>query len=98
MEFALIGKLDRAKEEIKSKIEKHGGKLVSSVHEKTAAVISTEIEVKKMSEKMEKAKTLGIQVVTLKFLDEIKNGDVIKYIKTQSICDWGTDVSLGFIG
>lgn len=94
MEFTLIGKLARTKEEIKIEIEKLGGKLVSSVHEKMAAVISTEDEVEKMNDKMEKAKSLGIQVVPLKFLDEVKSGNALKYIKTQSICDWGTDVSV----
>lgn len=97
MEFNIIGKLDRSRDEIKSEIEKLGGKLVSSVHEKLAAVISTESEVEKMNEKMQKAKTFGIQVVSLKFLDEVKSGNAIKYIKTQSICDWGTDVSVTFV-
>lgn len=97
MEFCVIGKLERSKDEIKSKIEKLGGKLVSSVHEKLAAVISTENEVEKMNDKMEKAKTFGIQVVPVKFLDEVKGDNAIKYIKTQSICDWGTDVSVIFV-
>lgn len=92
MEFGLIGKFDRSRDEIKSTIEKLGGKLVSSVHEKMAAVISNESEVEKMNEKMQKAKSYGIQVVSLKFLDDVKTGNAIKYIKTQSLCDWGTDV------
>lgn len=70
-----------------------GGKLVTSIHQQLAAVISNESEVEKMNEKMQKAKSLGIQVVPLKFLDDVKSGNAIKYIKTQSICDWGTDVS-----
>lgn len=93
MEFGLIGKLDRSRDEIKSDIERLGGKLVSSVHDKMAAIISNEVEVKKINEKMQKAKTFGIQVVPLKFLDDVKAGNAIKYIKTLSICDWGTDVS-----
>lgn len=94
MEFSLIGQLDRTKDEIKIQIEKLGGRLTSSVHDKMAAVISNESEVEKMNQKMEKAKSLGIQVVPLKFLDEVKNGNALKLIKTQSLCDWGTDVSV----
>lgn len=93
MEFSLIGKLDRSKDEIKKHIEKLGGKLVTSVHDKMAAVISNEDEVEKMNEKMQKAKSFGIQVVPLKFLDEVKTVNALKYIKSQSICDWGSDVS-----
>lgn len=95
MEFGIIGKLERTRDEIKSDIERLGGKLASSVHAQMAAVISNESEVEKMNEKMQTAKSLGIQVVTLKFLDEAKAGNAIKFIKTQSICDWGTDVSIG---
>ncbi len=99
MEFGLIGRFDRSKDEIKIDIERLGGKLVSSIHDKMAAVISNESEVEKMNEKMQKAKTLGIQAVPLKFLDDVKAGsNAIKYIKTQNICDWGTDVRLSVFG
>lgn len=92
MEFGVIGRFDRSRDEIKRAIEKLGGKLVSTIHEKMAAIISDEKEVEKMNEKMEKAKSFGIQIVPLKFLDDVKTGNAIKYIKTQSLCDWGTDV------
>lgn len=91
MEIGLIGKLDRSKDEIKSQVEKLGGKLTSSVHSKMAVIISNEKEVEKMSEKMQTAKQHGIQIVPLKFLDEVTAENAIKYMKTQSICDWGTD-------
>ncbi|KAJ6635587.1 Poly [ADP-ribose] polymerase [Pseudolycoriella hygida] len=94
LEFGLIGKLDRSKDEIKKQVEKLGGKLVSSINEKMAAVISKEAEVEKMSEKMQNAKSFGIQVVPVKFLDEVIAGNAIKFIKTLSICDWGTDPAL----
>lgn len=93
MEFGVIGKLERSRDEIKSAIERLGGKLAASIHDKMAAVISNEAEVEKMKDKMQQAKTFGIQIVSVKFLDEVKAGNAIKYIKTQSICDWGSDVS-----
>lgn len=93
MEIGLIGKLDRSRDEIKIQVEKLGGKLTSSVHSKMAVIISNEKEVEKMSEKMQTAKEHGIQIVPLKFLDEVTADNAIKYMKTQSICDWGTDVS-----
>lgn len=92
MEFGLIGRLDLSKEDIKSQIERLGGKLKSSIHEQMAAVISNEKEVEKMNDKMQMAKNLGIQIVPLKFLEEVKSGNAVKFIKTLSICDWGSDV------
>lgn len=96
MEFAVIGKTEMSKDDLKSEILKLGGKLTSKMHNKLAAVISTEKEVERMSSKMQGAKQMGIQVMTEDFLKKVATGGAIEYIKTKSICDWGTDVSIIF--
>lgn len=94
MEFAIIGKTKTSKNEIKIFVEKYGGKLTSTIHEKLTAVISTENEIEKMNKKMEDIKNWGIQVMPEDFLENVAKGNVVDYIKTNSICDWGTDVSI----
>lgn len=94
MEFVIIGKLERSKDDIKLSIQRMGGKLGTKIHENLAAVISTEDEVKKMSARMAEVKNFGIQVVPEDFLEAVKSGGAISYITSKSICDWGTDVSL----
>lgn len=69
-----------------------GGKLGTKIHEKVAAIISTEDEVKRMSSRMREAKDFGIQVIPEDFLDDVKSGGAISYITSKSLCDWGTDV------
>lgn len=93
MEFVIIGKTDKSKDDIKHIIQKMGGKLGTKIHEKVAAIISTENEVMRMGNRMAEAKELGIQVVPEDFLDDAKNGAAISYIISKSLCDWGTDVS-----
>lgn len=94
MEFAVIGRLETVQRAaLKTSIEKLGGKLVSKVHGQLAAVVASEKEVEKMSEKMLEIKALGVQVVCETFVTELQGKNTIEYIKTQSICDWGTDVS-----
>lgn len=95
MEFVTVGKIDVPKEELKSQIAQMGGKLGTKLHDKVTAVISTAKEVERMSSKMEEAKAKGLQVMTADFLQHVKEADqTIEYIKTNSICDWGTDVSI----
>lgn len=94
MEFVIIGHLEQSKDDIKKVIQKMGGKLGTKVHEKVAAIISTEKEVEKLGSKMQEAKDFGIQVVPEDFLDAVKGGGAISFITSKSICDWGTDVSL----
>lgn len=72
-----------------------GGKVVTSVHEKLAAIISTPNEIERMTLKMRNAKDYGIQVVPEDFLEAVKgnnNMEAISYITSKSICDWGTDL------
>ncbi|XP_066991017.2 poly [ADP-ribose] polymerase [Anabrus simplex] len=92
MEFVIVGKTKKGKAELKEEIKKLGGKVVSKVHEKLAAVISNPGEVEKMSSKIEEAKDFDIQVVPEDFLDEVKDGGADIIIQKKSICSWGSDV------
>lgn len=92
MEFVIIGHTERTKDDIKKLIQRMGGKLGTKIHEKVAAIISTEDEVKRLGSRMREAKDFGIQVIPEDFLDDVKNGGAISYISSKSLCDWGTDV------
>lgn len=92
MEFVIIGKTEKSKDDIKKIIQKMGGKLGSKIHDKVAAIISTESEVKRMGDRMSQAKEYGIQVVPEQFLDYVKNGSAVSFIISLSLCDWGKDV------
>lgn len=61
--FVVTGKVFRFKnrDEIKSEIEKHGGKVTSSVTKSTYALINNDIE--SNSSKNKKAKELGVQII-----------------------------------
>lgn len=96
MEVVCIGSLIRQRDVMKPAIEKLGGKLVTKIHPKTIVILSTESEVEKMSKRMQQAKENNVQVCDEHFLEAIKNGsnaDTLDYIKNNSICDWGSDVS-----
>ena len=97
MEFVIIGQLEKSKDDIKALIQKLGGKVSTKIHEKTAAIISNEKEVKKMGSKMLEASDMKIQVVPTDFLNIVANGDAISFIASKSICDWGSDVIYLFI-
>lgn len=92
MEFVIVGKTERSKDDIKKLVQRMGGKLGTKIHEKVTAIISTEDEVKRMSSRMREAKDFGIQVIPEDFLDDVKSGGAISYITSKSLCDWGTDV------
>lgn len=94
MEFVILGKTTAPKEELKEKIRLMGGKVVTKIHERTAAIISNKDEVEKMNYRMEEAKDNQIQVVPESFVDHVqKKGGALDYIQARSICDWGSDVS-----
>lgn len=94
MEFVLVGDLKMSRNEIEKIIKKFGGKVVSEIHSKLAAVISTRYHVEKMGPEMIQAEKNGIQVVSEDFLNRIQSTEVIEYIIKNSICDWGDDVSV----
>lgn len=68
-----------------------GGKLGTKIHDKVAAIISNESEVERMGQRMGDVKDLGIHVVPEHFLDDVKSGNAVSYIISESLCDWGTD-------
>lgn len=92
MEFFVIGKTAQSRADLKNAIQQLGGKLSTKLHEKLAAVISSEKEVERMNEKMKEAKSMGIQVITEDFMDKLDKAGAVEYIKSKSICDWGSDV------
>lgn len=92
MEIVILGNLSVSHSVMEPIIKKMGGQLVSHIHCKTAAIISTEEEIAKMDERMQLAKNLGIQVVPEKFLEEVQDGGAVEYIAKYSISDWGSDV------
>lgn len=96
MEFVIVGKTEKSKDEIKKVIQKMGGKMGTKIHEKVAAIISTEKEVERLGYRMQEAKDLGIQVIPETFLDDVKGKNAVTLIISQSLCDWGTDVNFMF--
>lgn len=94
LEFAVTGTLEKTTKEITKMIKDMGGKVNWWIHGKTAAVISNEEEIKKCGSQMKLAEKLGIQVVPLKFLDELSNTDPFEAIKSMDISPWNCkDVS-----
>ncbi|KAL0840559.1 hypothetical protein ABMA28_015776 [Loxostege sticticalis] len=96
LQFFMYGKLKSNKEELKHRILKLGGLVVSKLTDTLAAVVSTEKEVEKMSNKMEEIKEKDIEVVDESFFDLIdpKTGTVantLQLIKQHNIADWGSD-------
>lgn len=95
MEFVLIGDFIQPKGTIERLIRKMGGKVITYIHKRCAAVISNMDEVQKMGNQMDEAFINNIQVISENFLNEIQNPDFdpIAYIISESICEWGGDVS-----
>ncbi|XP_053602526.1 poly [ADP-ribose] polymerase [Plodia interpunctella] len=84
------------KEEIKRRILKLGGLVVTKLTDTAAAVVSTPKEIERMSDKMEDIQKLEIEVVEESFLDLIhpENGSVsqsMKLIRENNIASWGSD-------
>lgn len=94
MEFALIGKFKLSKQEIESTIKKMGGRVVAEIHEKIAAVISNEEEIRKMGPRMILAEKFNVQVVSEDYLTSVEINDPKMCIITRCISNWGGNVSL----
>lgn len=95
MEFVILGSTKIPKDDIKERIRLMGGKVVTKIHERTAAIISNKAEVEKMNFRMDEAKSHSIQVVPEAFVEHVeKKGGALDYIQARSICDWGSDVSI----
>ncbi|XP_036344339.1 poly [ADP-ribose] polymerase-like, partial [Rhagoletis pomonella] len=90
--FAYIGQKNCEKD-LKMRVNKLGGDITSNITEHTAAVFSTIAEVKRMGSRMKRAKELGIHVIPIDYLDLVggSSANVINYISSTTLCDWGTD-------
>lgn len=94
MHIVAIGNLSTPRDELKLRIEKLGGKLVTKLQGKIAVVISNAEEVEKMNKRMQEVEELQIQVVPEDFLEKIAKGtpnDTIEKIKSMAISEWGSD-------
>uniref|UniRef100_A0A182R0F8 Poly [ADP-ribose] polymerase n=1 Tax=Anopheles farauti TaxID=69004 RepID=A0A182R0F8_9DIPT len=91
LEFVILGKTATPKDQLKLKIQKLGGKVVTKIASHTAAIISTPEEVERMGSRMMDAKDLQIQVVPEEFLDDAQGGGALSFIRSRAICDWGSD-------
>lgn len=94
MHVVIIGNTEASREELKQKIERMGGKVVTKIQEKIAVVISNKDEVEKMNSRISLVRDFDIQVVTEKFLDAIANDsptETMEKIKSMSICTWGSE-------
>ncbi|XP_054284117.1 poly [ADP-ribose] polymerase-like [Macrosteles quadrilineatus] len=90
MEFVIIGK-SLKRDELKKEITKLGGKVVTKVHSKLAAVISTQEEVEKKNKRMEEVEEANIQVVPESFIQESLKGGAIENISRLNMASWGSD-------
>uniref|UniRef100_A0A182VQR6 Poly [ADP-ribose] polymerase n=1 Tax=Anopheles minimus TaxID=112268 RepID=A0A182VQR6_9DIPT len=91
LEFVVLGKTATPKDQLKLRIQKMGGKLVTKIASHTAAIISTPEEVERLNSRMREAKELQIQVVPEEFLDDAQGGGALSFITSRAICDWGSD-------
>ncbi|XP_026751130.1 poly [ADP-ribose] polymerase [Galleria mellonella] len=96
LQFFIYGKFKTPKEDLKHRILKLGGLVVTKLTETTAAVVSSKKEIEKMNEKMEEIKAESIEVIDESFFDLIdpENGtvkDTLRLIKENNIADWGSD-------
>ncbi|XP_071441476.1 poly [ADP-ribose] polymerase [Hetaerina americana] len=92
LEFVLHGLLPKSKEEITKEIIRLGGRVITKVHDKLAAVISTKEQVEKMGKQILDAQDMDIQVVSEDFIKEVRGlSDVRNLIIQKSICDWGSN-------
>ncbi|XP_055301013.1 uncharacterized protein LOC129567771 [Sitodiplosis mosellana] len=90
MEFMAIESWAKRKE-IERIVERMGGKVVSRIHRKLAAVISNQETLEKMGRIIVIAKSYNIQVVSENFLIEAQHSDPLWYIKNYSLSKWGGD-------
>lgn len=96
MEFVILGKPRRGKDQIKKEITKLGGKVVTKIKNSVMAIISTTEEVEKNTSRMCEAHDENIHVVSEDFLDCAKdyNGRIPELVTEKSIASWGSDVRI----
>ncbi|XP_077299838.1 poly-(ADP-ribose) polymerase [Arctopsyche grandis] len=97
LQFFIYGYNAKLKEKLKIRILKLGGIVPSKINESLAAVVTTPLEVDKLSDRIEEAKDNNIQVVEDSFFDLIKSdgtvADSMKLIDEHNIAPWGSNVA-----
>ncbi|XP_012538492.2 poly [ADP-ribose] polymerase [Monomorium pharaonis] len=95
MQFVILGRTQRDKEDLKKEILLLGGTVTTKIHQDLAAVISNQNEVDKMNKRMEEVKSHDIQVITEDFIDEAKEytDAPIMLLKKKTISSWGGDIN-----
>ncbi|XP_032677618.1 poly [ADP-ribose] polymerase [Odontomachus brunneus] len=95
MQFVILGRIEKDKEELKREILLLGGTVGTKIHKDLTAIISTSKEVEKMSKRMEDVQSLDIQVITEDFVEEAKEYTEapIMLLKKKTISSWGGDIN-----
>jgi len=95
MQFVILGRTQKDKEELKKEILLLGGTVTTKIHQDLAAVISNQNEVEKMNKRMEDVKSHDIQVITEDFIEEAKEytDAPIMLLKKKTISSWGGDIN-----
>lgn len=95
MQFVILGRTQKDKEELKKEILLLGGTVTTKIHQDLAAVISNQNEIDKMNKRMEEVKSHDIQVITEDFIDEAKEytDAPIMLLKKKTISSWGGDIN-----
>lgn len=81
--------------DLKTRIQRLGGQFESKISENTIAIVSTENEVNRNSQRMLTAKKFGIHVIPIDYFDSVESDadGALNYINSMSLCNWGTDLS-----
>ncbi|KAM0731843.1 Poly [ADP-ribose] polymerase [Formica fusca] len=95
MQFVILGRTQKDKEELKKEILLLGGTVTTKIHEDLAAVISNQNELEKMNKRMEDVQSCDIQVITEDFIEEAKEytDTPIMLLKKKTISSWGGDIN-----
>lgn len=95
MQFVILGRTQKDKEELKKEILSLGGTVTTKIHEDLAAVISNQNELEKMNKRMEDVQSCDIQVITEDFIEEAKEytDAPIMLLKKKTISSWGGDIN-----
>jgi len=92
----IIGK-PKLPKDITKRIQELGGSVVSKIDSSVQLCISTKAEVEKKSKNITKASSLDIHIVSIDFLDAVKNGGALAHsVKENMIAEWGGDTILKF--
>lgn len=94
MEFFLIGKFEKPKDDIHQIIQQMGGIISKQIHDSLTAIISNVFEVQRMGYFMQEARNKQISVISVKFLEQALEEDPIASIYKNAICDWGHGVRI----